>query len=58
MSYVPVVSWGIYKGGTNKQLLNAFASWGLLQDAPIPSTPTITRMIYNVIGISLSMLRI
>jgi hypothetical protein len=37
MNYIPVVAWGLYPGGTDKQVANYTASWGLFGDAPEPT---------------------
>ena len=37
MNYVPAVAWGMCPGGTDKQVSNYAASWGLFGDAPVSS---------------------
>lgn len=48
MNYIPVVAWGIFPGGTDKQIANYFGSWGLLADAP--DTGGILETLFATIG--------
>lgn len=43
MNYRPYVGYWFYGGSGGTELANFFSSWGLLSDAPEPSTSTVVR---------------